>query len=306
MSSAAPDVVRSRTWQLGLAAVLAGIGFAFAPALVQLFTLWTTKADYSHGLLLLPFAGYVLWARRDRFPEQIRWPDYWGVPVLALAGAIYVLADRTNIAKEWLQGFAVIVALAGVVVLFFGSRGGLAWAWPALAILPLALELPWTVGEQLSLRLREIATAAGNATFLTVGLPSYTEGNVIIVGTTRLGVEEACSGLSMLLTFAAVAAAVAILARSRPVADRLLVLASAVPIAVLCNIIRIVTTGLVYYAGWTELGDMIVHDLFGWLMMPMALAFIWAEFRLIDWLFVPVVPVTQDDLLRAMRPGRAT
>ncbi|MCZ2340717.1 MAG: exosortase/archaeosortase family protein [Bacteroidales bacterium] len=297
-------VLRSRSWQLCLALTVCATLFAFAPALRQLFTLWTSKADYSHGLLLLPFAGYVLWLRRDLFPTMIRWPDLWGVPVMALAGGVYLGAGQTNIAKEWLQGFAVILAMTGIVVLFLGKSGGLKWAWPALVLFPLVLELPWRVSEMLSLKLRELATHVGSATFLTAGLPAYTEGNVIIIGSTRLGVENACSGLSMLLTFVAVAAAVAILARSRPIVDRLLVLFSAIPVAVLCNLIRIVLTGLVYHAGWQELGDLIVHDLFGWLMMPLALAFIWAELRIMDWLFVPVATVSQTDILKAMRPGR--
>lgn len=298
------QVVQSTFWRISLALTLVATLFAFAPALAQLFTLWTTKADYSHGLLLIPFAAYVLWLRRDMFPAAIRWPDYWGIPVFGLAGGLYLAAGQTNIAKEWLQGFAVVLALTGIVMIFFGKAGGLRWAWPALAIFPLVLELPWRLSEMLSLKLREIATQAGSASFLTVGLSSYTEGNVIVVGSTKLGVENACSGLSMLLTFVAVAAAVSILSRSRPVVDRLIVLFSAIPVAVMCNIIRIVLTGLVYYAGWKDLGDLIVHDLFGWLMMPLALGFIWLELRLMDWLFVPVATASQTDVLKAMRPGR--
>lgn len=297
-------VVRSRLWQLSLALTIGATLFAFAPAIEQLFTLWTSQADYSHGLLLVPFAAYVLWLRREMFPAVIRWPDLWGIPLLGLAGGLYLTAGQTNIAKEWLQGFSVVLAMTGIVMLFFGKVGGLKWAWPALALFPLVLELPWRVSEMLSLKLREIATQAGSATFLTVGLPSYTEGNVIVVGSTRLGVENACSGLSMLLTFVAVAAAVAILIRSRPIVDRLLVLFSAIPVAVLCNIIRIVLTGLVYHAGWKDLGDLIVHDLFGWLMMPLALGFIWVELRIMDWLFVPFTTASQTDVLKAMRPGR--
>ena len=96
----------------------------------------------------------------------------------------------------------------------------------------------------------------------------------------------------------------AVLSRSRPWPDRVAVAVSAVPIAVLCNVVRIVTTGLVYHAGYKELGDRLCHDLFGWLMMPLALGLIWVELKLIDWLLVPVPAVTQDDLFRALRPGR--
>lgn len=292
-------VVRSRGWQLGFAAVLAGIAFAFAGALSDLFRLWTHKADYSHGLLAVPFAGYLLWVRRDLFPAKIAWPDLAGLPLLAAGAGLFVAAGWLNLAKEWFQAFAVVLALAGAVVMFCGRWGGLEWAWPALLFPVLAFELPYRVEATLSLKLRELATAAGNAVFQVIGLPSYSEGNVIVIGDTRLGVEQACSGLSMLLTFVAVTAAVALLARSRPVADRVAVFLSAVPIAVVCNVGRIVGTGLVYHAGWTEFGNLIVHDLFGWLMMPVALGIIWAEFKLIYWLIVPVETADAGQILQA-------
>jgi len=304
--SSSSETVRSRAWQLAVLATSAAIAYAFWPALKQLFQLWTSQADYSHGLLFLPYAGYILWTRREMIPTSFRWPELWGLPFFALAGAVFLIAERTNIAKEWLQGFAVLLAVVGGLVMFFGRWAGLNWAWPALVVFPLVLELPWSVYARLSFKLRELATTVGNATFLTAGFPSYSEGNVIVIGSTRLGVEEACSGLSMLLTFVAVAVVAAILMRSRPLSDRLLIVVSAVPIAVLCNIIRIVFTGLVYHAGWKDLGDLIVHDLFGWLMMPLALAMIALELRIIDWLFVPVVKVSQDDLLKFLRPGRVS
>ena len=66
-----------------------------------------------------------------------------------------------------------------------------------------------------------------------------------------------------------------------------------------CNIGRIVVTGLVYHAGWKELGDFVVHDLAGWLMMPFALALVWLEFKLIDWIIVPVEFASMEEITKA-------
>ncbi len=298
MPSPSRELIRSRPWQLAVGAVLVAVAFAFHGALAQLGRLWVTNADYSHGLLVVGFVGYLLWKRRDRFPATItRWPDPWGVPPVVVAGGGYVLADKFNIAREWLQAFAVMLALAGVVVMFCGRWKGLLWAWPAFVFLPMTFPLPFSVEQTVSLKLREFATEGANFAFQTFGLPSYTEGNLIVIGETRLAVAEACSGLSMLLVFVALSTAVVFLYQSRPLLDRMFVLAAAVPIAVLCNIIRIVATGLIYHAGWTRLGDAIVHDLFGWLMMPLALGFMWGVLRLLDWLVEPVDRLSTGDAL---------
>jgi exosortase len=269
----------------------------------ELADLWTTRADYSHGLLVVPFAGYLLWSGRGHFTTGGRWPDPWGLPFVLAAAGLYLFADRTNYAKEGSQAFALVLALAGVAVMFCGRWAGLRWAGPGLAFLVLAFPLPHGVEQTLSFRLRSVATEGANFAFQTLGLASYTEGNVIAVGETRLEVENACSGLSMLLVFVAVAAAIALLCRSRPLFDRGLVLASGVPVAVACNVARITATGLVYHAGWTDLGDAVVHDLAGWLMMPVALGLIWAELRLVDWVTEPAERVGAGEVLRL--PGVA-
>ena len=285
-------VVRSRPWQLALGLTTAAVLVGFQGVIRELVTLWATKADYSHGFLVVPFAGYLLWVRRDLFPAAVRWPDLTGLVPAAVAVPLLVGAGKYNVAKEWVQGFALVLALLGVVVLYFGRRDGPRWAWPALAVLTAAFPLPHAVETNLTAKLQGFATAAGNFVFQLLGLASYAEGNVIVLGDTRLGVDKACGGLSMLLAFVTLSGAVAVLYRSRPVIDRVLVLAAAVPVALACNVVRISVTGLVYYAGWTELGDRLVHDLAGWLMMPLALGLMWAELRLLDWVVEPVETVS--------------
>jgi exosortase/archaeosortase family protein len=87
----------------------------------------------------------------------------------------------------------------------------------------------------------------------------------------------------MLLTFFALSTAFALVVR-RPLVDRLLLVASAVPVAVTANVVRITATGLAYYA-WGQhsaAAHAIFHDLAGWLMMPLALGMLWLELRLLD------------------------
>ena len=293
----AAAVARSRPWRLAVGLTLAAVAFGFYPVLAELVHLWTSKADYSHGLLVVPFVGYLLYRRRDLIPATIQWPKPVGVLPLLLSAAILVAADRVNIAKEWSQGFALVLALAGVVVLYGGGLKALHWAWPGLVFLLFALQLPHSIEQRLSVKLQAFATDAGNFAFQTIGLASYTRGNIIVIGDTTLGVDRACSGLSMLLAFVTLAAAIAVLYRDRPVIDRVLILASSVPIALVCNVLRIVVTGLVYHAGWTRLGDAIVHDLAGWLMMPLALGMLWGELKLLDFLVEPVDSLSASEAL---------
>ena len=60
-------------WLYTVAAVVARVLLAYSGlggmgGLTEIGTQWT-KADYSHGFLVLPFAGYLLWRFRDRMPD---------------------------------------------------------------------------------------------------------------------------------------------------------------------------------------------------------------------------------------------
>ena len=289
-----------RVWQALVLGVTALMLLVFYNGVLDLLNQWT-KADYSHGFLVPPFAAYLLWRRRNLIPESIGYPDVWGVPFFAVAAVLSLreVADF-NYGKELARGFAIVLGFAGIATMFFGRWKGLKWAWPGLVFLLLALPLPFTAEVQLSNRLRLIAAKGGTYVLQLLGFPTYNTGTVIHIGTTELGVAEACSGLSMLLAFVALAVAIAFLCPpSRPKWDRLAIVASSIPIAVVCNIGRIVVTGLVYHAGWKELGDFVVHDLAGWLMMPFALALVWLEFKLIDWIIVPVEFASMEEITKA-------
>ena len=144
-----------------------------------------------------------------------------------------------------------------------------------------------------------LATLGSTSLLQALGLPALAEGNVIYIGTHQLEVEKACSGLSMLMTFAALIAATTILIE-RPIWEKLVLLASAVPIALISNIVRIVLTAWAYHkigpeglvlprsldpkGAWTV--GKLSHDTAGWAMMPIALVLVWIELRLMAWLVV--------------------
>jgi exosortase/archaeosortase family protein len=109
---------------------------------------------------------------------------------------------------------------------------------------------------------------------------------VILIGAERLEVAQACNGLSMLLSFVTLISATALLARSRPLRERIVLLVSTIPIALISNIIRIAATAWAYHLLGAKTGEKIAHNTAGWLMMPIALALCWLELKLLSWLII--------------------
>jgi exosortase len=284
-----PSAEADRRALLTAAAVTIGsltvaILWSYWPTLATMVDRWWSDPQYSHGFLVPVFAAVVLWSRRTLWDQAAWRPSWWGLPVLAAALTLRLIAARSDI--DALDAISLLPALAGVVLLA-GGTSLLRWSWPAIAFLGFMLPLPFTIEAALAQPLRRLATVVSTYALQTVGCPAFAEGNVIEIEDNRLGVAEACSGLGMLLTFFALSTAFALVVR-RPLADRLVLIASAVPVAVAANVARITATGLAYYA-WGQhsaAAHAILHDLAGWLMMPLALAMLWLEIRVMDRLLV--------------------
>ena len=246
-----------------------------------------TAVDTLAGLLCLAplaFFAYFLWVKFNAPPGTTP-----AVSMTAFAAAGGLLA-------------------AGALAILIRERAAVRWAVPSVVMLALTLPLPASAEVAVGMKLREGATWAALFVFRLLGLPTDRPSPTVLdVGGVKLEVAAACSGLSMLLTFVALTTAIAFVCPpSRRVTDRWAVVASSVPIAVFCNIIRIVASGLVLVAGWKPAFDFIVHDFAGWLMPIAGLGLVWAEFKLIDWLLVPVERVSREEALKAgMAEARA-
>jgi exosortase/archaeosortase family protein len=137
--------------------------------------------------------------------------------------------------------------------------------------------------------LQRLATVSSTFIMQVLGLPALAEGNVILLNEQKIGIVEACSGLRMLMVFFALSTAV-VLVTKRHWLDQALILASAVPIALLSNLIRVTATGIMYEAGQSELAHAFFHDVAGWVMMPLALGMLWVELKVMSHLFIDAPP----------------
>ena len=260
------------------------LAWAYWPSLEQMARRWSSDPQYTHGYVVPVFAAIVLWFRRDRFPGLPSRGSWWGVPLLLLAAVLRM--GGALFAFEWLDAGSLVPALAGVLLLTLGPRVAL-WSWPGAVFLLFILPWPWQFDVLLTYPLRRVATICSTFALQTMGIPALARGNIIVIDELEVGVVEACSGLGMLMTFFALSTAVAFVIQ-RPLRDRLLVFASAVPIGVLMNVVRITVTVFLLRVADAETAQVVFHDVAGWVMMPMALFVLWLELKWLGRLWLPV------------------
>lgn len=256
--------------------------WCYWPTLWTMEELWSQDPQYSHGFLVPLFALAVLLLRRSEWKDRAWQPSALGLVPVAVG--VFLRLASAQIDMNFLDAISLLPMLAGIVLLV-GGKSMLGWTWPAIAFLAFMVPLPYAVEQTLSQPLRRLATVMSTYLLETLGYPAIAEGNVIHIEDIPLGVAEACSGLGMLMTFFALATAFAMVIKN-PWPDKALLIASAIPIALLANVLRITATGSAYMMFGRELAMTIMHDVAGWLMMPLALFLLWLELLLLERLFV--------------------
>ena len=278
---------------------------AYAPCFRELVIQWNRDPNYSYGFFVIPIAAVIFWFRSAELDRSRMVSHWWAfLPLAALVALRFPLFEW----NEQYMEMATIPLVVASLAFALGGRHLLTVAGPAIIFLFFMLPLPPSINVLLARPLQTVATFGSVAMLQLLGYPVMAEGNVIIIGATPLEVARACNGLSMLLSFVTLIVAVVILL-PRPPVERMILLASAIPIAIISNIIRITATAIAYHYLGEELGEKIAHNAAGWAMMPIALLLVWLELSILSWLFIEVEEVDAGALLRRRRgnavPGQS-
>lgn len=256
----------------------------FAGFLSDLVSRWAVEPQYSHGFVIPFMAVGLAWFRRDKLTPGTARSHAGGLLLIVIGVILHINARYFYL--EPADGAGLLCCIAGIILLVWGSRLTLA-VWPAILFLGFMFPLPFRMEQMLSVPLQQLGAREATWYIQTLGIPAYAHGNTIHLSEIQLGVAEACSGLRMLMVFVAMSAAAMIVCR-RSRWEKVLILVSAVPIALVCNIARIVATAAAYQWAGSATADLVFHDLSGWLMMPAAMILLYLELRLLDWLLVEV------------------
>jgi exosortase len=255
----------------------------------DMFTLTSAAWEedlYSHGYIIPLFSLALLWMRWQPFqpvPNGERW-----LGLAVLVGGLSLRLVAVYALMNPLDRYSFIVALSGIF-LMVGGWHALRWAGPAIGFLFFMYPLPAILEQGVLWRLQTVASAASTFVLQTLGVAAFRQGNLINIAGQPLFVADACSGLRMVTIFSALAVAMVFLIE-RPWWDKFMIILSAIPIALIVNIIRITVTGLLYVVVGSEneyvrhLG----HDWAGYFMMPLALGFLWVELQFLERLTIPV------------------
>jgi exosortase len=273
-----------------LLVLLAFSAWSYWPTMADLLKEWQENEDYSAGQLVPLVAIFFVWVRRKQLQECVLKPCWsGGLTLLVVAHAARMCGLLFMF--ESAQRYSLVFTIAGLVLLVAGWQVFRRASW-ILLFLFLMVPLPGRIHNMISGPLQRLATS-GSVFILEVFLPRVSQqGNVVMLNeNTPMAVAEACSGLRMLTAFIIVAGFIAYMIK-RARWQKAIVLTSSIPVAVVCNVIRIVVTAILMLMVSTQAGEKFFHDFAGVVMMPAAVLLLFGEIWLMDRLVLPE-PVAQ-------------
>lgn len=328
---------RKHLWQI--LAITSALIFAYATVLRKLGHDWWTDENYSHGLLIPFIIIFVLWSQRDRLINAARRPSTT-LGLGAVLCALAALWAGTAGAELYLQRTSLVLMLAGTVLYFWGFNLLRLLVVPIFLLL-LAIPIPAIIFNKVAFPLQLFASRCAVWAMTLFDIPVLRQGNVIeliplgSLETKKLEVVEACSGIRSLMTLVTLAVVFAYFTHPRGdmpgssdggdrsqgtgsnVSSRvaqllsslksygfwrsMIIVLSAVPIAIFTNALRVSGTGVLARYYGTQVADGFFHSFSGWVIYVVAFLMLFG----VGWLLDRVKPTRARANTSRQLPPRA-
>ena len=225
--------------------LLIGIGIVYWPIILPMVRDWASDDNYSHGFLVPLIAGYLTFMRKDDLADATVRPANAGL-VLFMFGIFMLLLGWLSTEYFTMRSSLVIIIAGGVLYL-------LGWEIFKILLAPLCylllmVPIPYIVYDAAAFPLKLLVTKVSVLSMKALGIVVLQEGNILMFPNITLEVADACSGLRSIMSLLALGTAYAFVLHCKPW-DRVVLILSTLPIAVLTNCLRVIATGILaqYY-----------------------------------------------------------
>jgi len=273
---------------LQVAAIAGLLVWLYWEHMYRLYSYWK-QPDWSHGFLIPVFSLYIVHMRRGELLRGAHRGSLWGAAAMVVAVLSYAYFIRAKVVYP--QPLSLVLMLAGIVLLLRGWRSLWLTLFP-IGLLVLAIPPPVRLYRAVTQPLQQgAAWIAEQVLGLFPGVIGVERSGVNIwyyvsggnEGTFQ--VAGACSGMRSLMAFVAIGLMLTYFT-PRPIWQRVAMAAIVVPVALFCNVLRVLITGAFQMYGHGNLATGTPHMVLGLLMFALGLAIYYGVLYVFENLYV--------------------
>ena len=205
--------------------------------------------DWGHTFIIPLVTGYLIWCERDRLLARplASAPAGMGLILLGLAFYCLTLFGPGFLQVHNAKSIGIMITIFGVAVTLCGWASLRVLWFPILYLAAFGQFISPQILAPITERMQDIAASGAFFMFELLGFETTRLGNLITLesdGVARpLDVAEACSGMKMLMAFMAMGVFIAWTGLPT-LWQRVVLVALGLPIAIVVNILRITTQGI--------------------------------------------------------------
>jgi exosortase len=238
---------------------------------------WGTDDNYSHGFLVVPIMGYLIWERRATLTATPVRPSSIGLFVVV--ASLAVLAAGVLGSELFLTRLSMLGVIGGAILFVAGKQHLWILLFP-IGMLLIAIPIPAIVFNQIAFPLQLLASRFGAAALAVAGVPVLREGNLMVLANTTLEVAEACSGIRSLISLLTLGIVIGYFTDRRAWVRTLIALVT-IPIAIFANGVRVAGTGIAAHYFGPQAAEGFLHKFSGWLVFVLALILLFGVRQLV-------------------------
>lgn len=230
--------------------------------------------------ILIPFI-FLFIIYKKRFEIIRSDPEHsWTGLILIFIGAIFSIFGE--IGGEYLVSYLSLwLFIFGFSWSIWGAKR-IKKMFMSFVLLLTMFPPPSYIYSRITLKMQLISSIFAEKLLHFVYIPAYRDGNVIDIGTTKIQVVAACSGLRYLIPIFVVSFTMVLLMNTKSVMKKIFLIVCSIPLAVCMNGLRLALTGYLAreYGSWAIEG--IYHDLIGWVVFGLSIVFLFVLMCVLD------------------------
>ncbi len=216
--------------------MLGALGIAYFHTIQWLFHRFIAPDSYySHGFIVPLISLYFVWKKRTSLDYAEHETGKIGGALVITALLVHLLGTVLYIFS--LSGLSLFIVIVGSVWFFFGKEGFKQILFP-IGFLLFMFPVPEAVLTGISFPLKMVVANISVFAVRLMGIPVLQEGFQITIPAGKLLVGNPCSGLRSIIAFLAIASIFAYL-RPLTLTNKVLFFFSAIPIAMIANVLRV-------------------------------------------------------------------
>ena len=252
-----------KTFKMGAISVCFFVLLVFFPIYGPLFSRFNARESYySHGFLIPFVVGYLVFRKRKVLKSIVSEPCLGGLVVFLSGLALHLISLVLKI--NFTSYLSIPIVIGGIMLYLRGVKFTRELLFP-LAFLIFMLPLPEVMIIGISFKLKILAAQAAVLLGNSIGIKAALSGSTIYYPGGFLLVGDPCSGLRSIISFLALSALLTQFIQA--VRWRKITLFfSAIPIALLSNLLRISFLLLVSFIYGKKAASGFVHDVSGYMV----------------------------------------